>query len=102
MKEMPNFTVEINGLSGDFFVSGNNVDRYMCVFLNTGTTDFAPMYNAYGFMACLDNPKGRQTELYPIKLKAETTLSVDIMNEMWRQIDAQLDYFRQLSSVMQD
>lgn len=86
MKNRPNFKVNINGSTGEIFVTDNHSGKYMCVFVKTELIDFATTYNAYGFMVWTAAATHSETEYFPIKLQEETKLTKSIMRQMWEQI----------------
>src|ERR1700722_18419624 len=91
MKNLPNFTVEMNGVAGEVFVSDNHDGKYMCVFVATPAADFQQIYNAYGFMVWTPVATDAETEYFPIKLREQTKLTPAIMHEMWAQIHKHIE-----------
>jgi hypothetical protein len=91
MRNLPNFRVEISGLTGEVFVSDNDKGRYMCIFVKTPETDFASIYEAYGFMVWTTVATSTQTEYFPIKLQDHTNLTEAVMSEIWAQVSNQID-----------
>jgi hypothetical protein len=93
MKNLPNFLVDLNGSTGEIFVTDNHDGKFMCVFVKTDATDFSIDYNAYGFMVWTAAGTNTDIKFYPIKLQEQTLLTNDIMREMWNQIVKQIPYF---------
>ena len=93
MKNLPNFKVDINGSTGEIFVSDNQDGKFMCVFVKTDTADFATDYYAYGFMVWTAAATHTENEYYPIKLQEHTKLTKAIMNKMWELIAKQMPAF---------
>jgi hypothetical protein len=90
VKDIPNFTIEIEGKKGEVFVSDSDQGKYMCVFVNNGVTDFTTIYNAYGFMVWTATDMHTATEFFPIKLQADTRLTVEVIHAMWMGISKQI------------
>ena len=90
MKNIPNFSAEIQGLTGEIFVSDNEGGKFMCVFVNNGVTDFTSIYNAYGFMVWTLTQSNPEIQFFPIKLQEQTKLTKNIMSKMWDQISYQI------------
>jgi hypothetical protein len=90
MKNLQNFNVEIDGCTGEIFVSANHEGRFICVFAETDKTDFCSIYNAFGCMVLTFAATAKETEFIPIKLQDKTKLTHAIIREMWRQISSQI------------
>ena len=84
------FKVDINGFTGEILVAEKDGGKYMCTFKKNETTDFARFFDAYGFVVWTKYLSHGEIEFYPIKLREDTKLSIDIMHDIWMQIMSEM------------
>ena len=74
----------------DIEVSYDGAGRYICLFRKDQNIDFVDAFEAYGFVVWTAEKTHEDLAFFPVKMSEKTSLTKDLIKEMWERLTPQM------------